>query len=154
MDKKTAMMEVKRLRKQAADKTIPQDVRNKSLDKIVEIESMFYDKAVKEEGMAHGGAVKKMAKGGDTHMMPDGTKMAGKTHGMSKGGAVKKDAEKKGMASKVGGLYLDGVKMISEDVNRLLGTKAGKALDKQKGRFAKGGYVNCGASVPASKGKK
>ena len=115
MDKKAAMAEIKRLRKQAENKDIPQDVRNKSLDKIVEIESMFYDKAVKAEGMAKGGAVKK-----GMHKMPDGGMM--KNSDMAKGGAVKKMA--------YGGAA------------------------KEKMAMAKGGYVNCGASVPASKGKK
>mgnify|MGYP003638074533 CR=1 FL=1 len=115
MDKKAAMAEIKRLRKQAENKDIPQDARNKSLDKIVEIESMFYDKAVKAEGMAKGGAVKK-----GMHKMPDGTMM--KNSDMKHGGAVKKMS--------YGGAA------------------------KEKMAMAKGGYVNCGASVPASKGKK
>ena len=112
MDKKAAMAEIKRLRKQAENKDIPQDVRNKSLDKIVEIESMFYDKAVKAEGMAMGGAVKK-----GMHKMPDGGMM--KNSDMAKGGAVKKMA-------------------------------MGGAVTK----MSKGGMANCGASVPASNGKK
>ena len=188
MDKKAAMAEIKRLRKQAENKDIPQDVRNKSLDKIVEIESMFYDRAVKAEGMAKGGAAmkaKKMAMGGTpamnnspmvTPMLQDGPRVVGPRQQpvMAKGGAVKKmamggDAKKtdtkkeKGMVSKVAGLYMEGAKMIADDIHRILGTKSGKELDKQKGRLAKGGSVtkmskggmaNCGASVPASKGKK
>jgi hypothetical protein len=226
MDKKAAMAEIKRLRKQAENKDIPQDVRNKSLDKIVEIESMFYDKAVKAEGMAKGGmpkkgmhkmpdgsvmknsdmakggAVKKMSYGGAamkdkkmarggvtmnpdmnkppmvTPMMQDGPRVVGPRQQpvMAKGGAVKKmamggDAKKtdtkkeKGMASKVASLYMEGAKMIADDINRIVGTKSGKELDKQKGRLgmakggsvtkmSKGGMANCGASVPASKGKK
>tara|TARA_R110000796_G_scaffold196456_1_gene312860 strand:+ start:242 stop:547 length:306 start_codon:yes stop_codon:yes gene_type:complete len=85
MDKKAAMAEIKRLRKQAENTAIPQDARNKSLDKIVEIESMFYDKAVKAEGMAKGGAVKKMAYGGST-MKDKKMAMGGAVTKMSKGG--------------------------------------------------------------------
>ena len=112
MDKKAAMAEIKRLRKQAENKDIPQDARNKSLDKAVEIEAMFYDKAVKEEGMAKGGMPKK-----GMHKMPDGTMM--KNSDMKHGGAVKKMA-------------------------------MGGAVTK----MSKGGMANCGASVPASNGKK
>ena len=52
-----------------------------------------------------------------------------------------KKKKEKGMAAKVAGLYMEGAKMIADDINRIVGTKSGKELDKQKGRFAKGGYV-------------
>jgi len=147
MDKKAAAAEITRLRAQAKDKSIPQEARNEMLDRANAIELKFYNKAVKGgETMAKGGAVKKMAKGG----------------------AAKKDKEE-GMLSRIGGLYMEGAKMVAQDINRVLGTKAGKKLDKQKGRIdgyakggavkkpakkmAKGGYANCGASVKASGSK-
>lgn len=71
MDKKAAAAEIKRLRKQAENESIPQEARNEMLDKANEIEYEFYKK---EAGMAKGGAVKK---------------------GYAKGGAVKKPAAKK-----------------------------------------------------------
>ena len=55
-----------------------------------------------------------------------------------------KKAKEEGMLSKIGGMYAEGAKMISEDINRIVGTKSGKELDKQKGRMsglAKGGAV-------------
>ena len=54
-----------------------------------------------------------------------------------------KKKKEKGMASKVAGLYMEGAKMIADDINRIVGTKSGKELDKQKGRLgmAKGGSV-------------
>lgn len=58
MDKKAAAAEIKRLRKQAEDKSIPQEARNEMLDKANAIEYQFYEK---EAGMAKGGAVKKPA---------------------------------------------------------------------------------------------
>lgn len=173
MDKKAAAAEIKRLRAQAKDKSIPQEARNEMLDRANAIELEFYDKAVKGgETMAKGGAVKKK---------------------YANGGAAKKDKEE-GMLSKIGGLYMEGAKMVAQDINRVLGTKAGKELDKQKGRIdgyakggavkkpaakkemtrqspvvavmvgltdkkkpakkmAKGGYANCGASVKASGSK-
>lgn len=51
------------------------------------------------------------------------------------------------MLSKIGSMYAEGAKMISEDINRIAGTKSGKELDKQKGRMsglAKGGAVKKG----------
>ena len=71
MDKKAAAAEIKRLRKQAENESIPQEARNEMLDRANEIEYEFYKK---EGGMAKGGAVKK---------------------GYAKGGAVKKPAAKK-----------------------------------------------------------
>ncbi len=66
MTKEKAAAEIKRMRKQAGDESIPQEARNKMLDRANEIERMFYEKE-KAAGMAKGGAVKKkpaMAKGG------------------------------------------------------------------------------------------
>lgn len=94
MTKAQAAAEIKRMRKQAGDESIPQEARNKMLDRANEIERMFYEKE-KAAGMAKGGAVKKKP-------------------AMAKGGAVKK-------------------KTMS---------------------YAKGGMAMCGASVPASSGKK
>ena len=168
MDKKAAAAEIKRLRAQSKDKSIPQEARNEMLDRANAIELKFYDKAVQEgKTMAKGGAVKKK---------------------YAKGGDAKKDKEE-GMLSKIGGLYMEGAKMVAQDINRVLGTKAGKELDKQKGRIdgyakggavkkemtrqspvvavmvgltdkkkpvkkmAKGGYANCGASVKAAGSK-
>ena len=172
MDKKAAAAEIKRLRKQAENESIPQEARSEMLDRANAIEYEFYEK---EAGMAKGGAMKKK---------------------YAKGGAAKKDKEE-GMLSKIGGLYMEGAKMVAQDINRVLGTKAGKELDKQKGRIdgyakggavkkpatkktagrqspvvavmigmtekkpaakkttkmAKGGYANCGASVKAAGGK-
>ena len=56
----------------------------------------------------------------------------------------KSKAKGEGMLSKIGSMYAEGAKMISEDINRIVGTKSGKELDKQKGRMsglAKGGAV-------------
>ena len=58
MDKKAAAAEIKRLRKQAENESIPQEARNEMLDRANEIEYEFYKK---EAGMAKGGAVKKPA---------------------------------------------------------------------------------------------
>ena len=58
MDKKAAAAEIKRLRKQAENESIPQEARNEMLDKANEIEYEFYKK---EAGRAKGGAVKKPA---------------------------------------------------------------------------------------------
>jgi len=56
MTKAQAAAEIKRLRKQAMDESIPQEARNEMLDKANDIEYKFYEK---EKGMAKGGAVKK-----------------------------------------------------------------------------------------------
>ena len=69
MDKKAAAAEIKRLRKQAEDKSIPQEARNEMLDKANEIEYEFYKK---EAGMAKGGAVKKPAAKKTTKMAKGG----------------------------------------------------------------------------------
>jgi hypothetical protein len=139
MDKKAAAAEIKRLRAQAKDKSIPQEARNEMLDRANAIELEFYDKAVKGgETMAKGGAVKKKGYmyGGDAtkmkgmHKMPDGSMM--KDSAMAKGGAVKKMAK--------GG----AVKKMSY----------GGATQGKKMAMAKGGYANCGASVKAAGGKK
>jgi hypothetical protein len=138
MDKKAAAAEIKRLRAQAKDKSIPQEARNEMLDRANAIELEFYDKAVKGgETMAKGGAVKKKGYmyGGDAtkmngmHKMPDGSMM--KDSAMAKGGAVKKMAK--------GGT----VKKMSY----------GGATQGKKMAMAKGGYANCGASVKAAGGK-
>ncbi len=128
MDKKAAAAEIKRLRAQAKDKSIPQEARNEMLDRANAIELEFYNKAVKEgKTMSKGGAVKKMAYGGDAikmkgmHKMPDGSMM--KDSDMKHGGAVKK-------------------------------MSYGGATQGKKMAMAFGGYANCGASVKASGGKK
>jgi hypothetical protein len=146
MDKKAAAAEIKRLRAQAKDKSIPQEARNEMLDRANAIELEFYDKAVKGgETMAKGGAVKKKGYmyGGDAtkmngmHKMPDGSMM--KDSAMAKGGAVKKRAAKKEMTRK------------SPVIAVMIGL-----TDKKKPvkKMAKGGYANCGASVKAAGGKK
>ena len=85
MTKAQAAAEIKRLRKQATDESIPQEARNQMLDKANDIEYKFYEK---EKGMAKGGAVKGYMYGG----------VAKKE--MAKGGAVKKAPAKKAMANK------------------------------------------------------
>jgi hypothetical protein len=145
MDKKAAAAEIKRLRAQAKDKSIPQEARNEMLDRANAIELEFYDKAVKEgKTMSKGGAVKKKGYmyGGDAtkmngmHKMPDGSMM--KDSAMAKGGAVKKPAAKKEMTRK------------SPVVAVMIGLTDKKKPAK---KMAKGGYANCGASVKAAGGK-
>jgi hypothetical protein len=143
MDKKAAAAEIKRLRAQAKDKSIPQEARNEMLDRANAIELEFYDKAVKEgKTMSKGGAVKKMAYGGDAikmngmHKMPDGSMM--KDSAMKHGGAVKKRAAKKKMTRQ------------SPVVAVMIGLTDKKKPAK---KMAKGGYANCGASVKAAGGK-
>jgi len=145
MDKKAAAAEIKRLRAQAKDKSIPQEARNEMLDRANAIELEFYDKAVKGgETMAKGGAVKKKGYmyGGDAtkmkgmHKMPDGSMM--KDSAMAKGGAVKKPAAKKEMTRQ------------SPVVAVMVGLTDKKKPAK---KMAKGGYANCGASVKASGSK-
>jgi len=147
MDKKAAAAEIKRLRAQAKDKSIPQEARNEMLDRANAIELEFYDKAVKGgETMAKGGAVKKKGYmyGGDAtkmkgmHKMPDGSMM--KDSAMAKGGAVKKPAAKKEMTRQ------------SPVVAVMVGLTDKKKPAAKK--MAKGGYANCGASVKASGGNK
>ena len=147
MDKKAAAAEIKRLRAQAEDKSIPQEARNEMLDRANAIELEFYDKAVKGgETMAKGGAVKKKGYmyGGDAtkmkgmHKMPDGSMM--KDSAMAKGGAVKKPAAKKEMTRQ------------SPVVAVMVGLTDKKKPAAKK--MAKGGYANCGASVKAAGGKK
>lgn len=146
MDKKAAAAEIKRLRAQAKDKSIPQEARNEMLDRANAIELKFYDKAVKGgETMAKGGAVKKKGYmyGGDAtkmngmHKMPDGSMM--KDSAMAKGGAVKKPAAKKEMTRQ------------SPVVAVMVGLTDKKKPAAKK--MAKGGYANCGASVKAAGGK-
>jgi hypothetical protein len=146
MDKKAAAAEIKRLRAQAKDKSIPQEARNEMLDRANAIELEFYDKAVKGgETMAKGGAVKKKGYmyGGDAtkmngmHKMPDGSMM--KDSAMAKGGAVKKPAAKKKMTRQ------------SPVVAVMIGLTDKKKPAAKK--MAKGGYANCGASVKAAGGK-
>ena len=145
MDKKSAAAEIKRLRAQAKDKSIPQEARNEMLDRANAIELEFYNKAVKGgETMAKGGAVKKKGYmyGGDAtkmkgmHKMPDGSMM--KDSAMAKGGAVKKPAAKKEMTRQ------------SPVVAVMVGLTDKKKPAK---KMAKGGYANCGASVKASGSK-
>jgi hypothetical protein len=146
MDKKAAAAEIKRLRAQAKDKSIPQEARNEMLDRANAIELEFYDKAVKEgKTMAKGGAVKKKGYmyGGDAtkmngmHKMPDGSMM--KDSAMAKGGAVKKKPAAKKTASRQSPVIAVMIGMT----------------DKKKPvkKMAKGGYANCGASVKAAGGK-
>jgi len=146
MDKKAAAAEIKRLRAQSKDKSIPQEARNEMLDRANAIELKFYDKAVKGgETMAKGGAVKKKGYmyGGDAtktkgmHKMPDGSMM--KDSAMAKGGAVKKPAAKKEMTRQ------------SPVVAVMIGLTDKKKPAAKK--MAKGGYANCGASVKASGSK-
>lgn len=112
MDKKSAAAEIKRLRAQAKDKSIPQEARNEMLDRANAIELKFYDKAVKGgETMAKGGAVKKMAYGGTpkkemTRQSPVVAVMVGLTDKkkpvkkMSKGGYANCGASVKAAGSK------------------------------------------------------
>lgn len=126
MDKKAAAAEIKRLRKQAENESIPQEARNEMLDKANEIEYEFYKK---EAGMAKGGAVKKgYMYGGDA-----------KKEMMAKGGAVKKKPAAKKTASRQSPVIAVMIGMT----------------DKKKPvkKMAKGGYANCGASVKAAGGK-
>ena len=124
MEKKAAAAEIKRLRAQAKDKSIPQEARNEMLDRANAIELEFYDKAVKEgKTMSKGGAVKKKGYmyGGDAtkmngmHKMPDGSMM--KDSAMAKGGAVKKMAYG-GDAIKMNGMHKmpDGSMMKDSDM--------------------------------------
>ena len=126
MDKKAAAAEIKRLRKQAENESIPQEARNEMLDKANEIEYEFYKK---EAGMAKVGAVKKgYMYGGDA-----------KKEMMAKGGAVKKKPAAKKTASRQSPVIAVMIGMT----------------DKKKPvkKMAKGGYANCGASVKAAGGK-
>jgi phosphotransferase system IIB component len=147
MDKKAAAAEIKRLRAQAKDKSIPQEARNEMLDRANAIELEFYDKAVKGgETMAKGGAVKKKGYmyGGDAtkmngmHKMPDGSMM--KDSAMAKGGAVKKKPAAKKTASRQSPVIAVMIGMTDKK--------------KPAKKMAKGGYANCGASVKAAGGKK
>lgn len=89
MTKAQAAAEIKRLRKQAENESIPQDARNEMLDKANKIEYDFYEK---EKKMSKGGAVKEKG------YMYGG--YADKEKAMAKGGAVKKAPAKKAMADK------------------------------------------------------
>jgi phosphotransferase system IIB component len=146
MDKKAAAAEIKRLRAQAKDKSIPQEARNEMLDRANAIELEFYDKAVKGgKTMAKGGAVKKKGYmyGGDAtkmngmHKMPDGSMM--KDSAMAKGGAVKKKPAAKKTASRQSPVIAVMIGMTDKK--------------KPAKKMAKGGYANCGASVKAAGGK-
>jgi phosphotransferase system IIB component len=146
MDKKAAAAEIKRLRAQAKDKSIPQEARNEMLDRANAIELEFYDKAVKEgKTMSKGGAVKKKGYmyGGDAtkmngmHKMPDGSMM--KDSAMAKGGAVKKKPAAKKTASRQSPVIAVMIGMTDKK--------------KPAKKMAKGGYANCGASVKAAGGK-
>jgi hypothetical protein len=146
MDKKAAAAEIKRLRAQSKDKSIPQEARNEMLDRANAIELKFYDKAVKDgETMAKGGAVKKKGYmyGGDAtkmngmHKMPDGSMM--KDSAMAKGGAVKKKPAAKKTASRQSPVIAVMIGMTDKK--------------KPAKKMAKGGYANCGASVKAAGSK-
>lgn len=141
MDNKAIAAKIARLRERANDKSLPQDVRNTMLDEAVKLEQ----EAAKRAGV-------RLAKGGMAMPMveKDGTKVpafaADGVGKMAKGGAVKK-------------------MMYGGDVSREL-PKRGSRTAKNMAMggmakmspmgYAKGGMVkaNCGASVPASKGKK
>ena len=129
MDKKAAAAEIKRLRKQAENESIPQEARNEMLDRANEIEYEFYKK---EGGMAKGGAVKKgYMYGGDA-----------KKEMMAKGGAVKKPAAKKEASRQ------------SPVIAVMIGmTDKKKPAAKKTTKMAKGGYANCGASMKPARGK-
>ena len=130
MDKKAAAAEIKRLRKQAENESIPQEARNEMLDRANEIEYEFYKK---EGGMAKGGAVKKgYMYGGDA-----------KKEMMAKGGAVKKPAAKKTAAKKTASRQ-------SPVIAVMIGMTDKKKPAK---KMAKGGYANCGASMKPARGK-
>lgn len=58
MDMKATAQKIKELRKKAEDKSLPQEVRNRYLDKANELEYQAYEASPK---MAKGGAVKKPA---------------------------------------------------------------------------------------------
>lgn len=135
MDNKAIAAKIARLRERANDKSLPQDVRNTMLDEAVKLEQ----EAAKRAGV-------RLAKGGMAMPMveKDGTKVpafaADGVGKMAKGGAVKK-------------------MMYGGDVSRELpkrGSRTAKTMAKGGMAYAKGGMVkaNCGASVPASKGKK
>ena len=129
MDKKAAAAEIKRLRKQAENESIPQEARSEMLDRANAIEYEFYEKFRKEGGRAKGGAVKKgYMYGGDA-----------KKEMMAKGGAVKKKPAAKKTASRQSPVIAVMIGMT----------------DKKKPvkKMAKGGYANCGASVKAAGGK-
>ena len=147
MDKKAAAAEIKRLRAQAKDKSIPQEARNEMLDRANAIELKFYDKAVQGgETMAKGGAVKKKGYMGDAtkmkgmHKMPDGSMM--KDSDMKHGGAVKKMS--------YGGTPKKEMSRQSPVVAVMVGLTDKKKPAK---KMAKGGYANCGASVKAAGSK-
>jgi len=93
MTKEKAAAEIKRMRKQAGDESIPQEARNKMLDRANEIERMFYEKE-KAAGMAKGGAVKKKP-------------------AMAKGGAVKKT-----MSYAKGGMAMCGASVPASGMNK------------------------------------
>ena len=129
MDKAKAAAEIKRLRKQAQNESIPQEARNEMLDRANEIEIQFYEK---EAGLAKGGAVKKKGYmyGGDA-----------KKEMMAKGGAVKK----KPAAAK---------RAEPKDTGKRSPVLAVMIGMTDKKKMARGGYANCGASVKAAGGKK
>jgi hypothetical protein len=58
MDMKATAAKIKELRAKGQDKTLPQEVRNRYLDKANELEYAAYESS---KGMAKGGAVKKAA---------------------------------------------------------------------------------------------
>ena len=132
MDKKAAAAEIKRLRKQAENESIPEEARSEMLDRANAIEYEFYEKSRKEGGMAKGGAVKKgYMYGGDA-----------KKEMMAKGGAVKKPAAKK-TASRQSPVIAVMIGMTDKK----------KPAAKKTTKMAKGGYANCGASMKPARGK-
>jgi hypothetical protein len=81
MDKKAIAAEIKRLRSQAKDETLPQSVRNQMLDKANNLEYKAYEESTK---MAKGGAVKKTAGGKAAGKAPAAKKTASKAAASSR----------------------------------------------------------------------
>ena len=134
MDKAKAAAEIKRLRKQAQNESIPQEARNEMLDRANEIEIQFYEK---EAGYAKGGAVKKPAAKKVVKEYGGKEKYASKAAMMKHEKAESPAKEKKEKA----------MEKRSPVIAVMIGM-----TDKKK--MAKGGYANCGASVKAAGGKK
>ena len=81
MTKKEAAAEIKRLRSQAKDESLPQGVRNQMMDKANQIEYKFYEESSK---MAKGGAVKKAAAKKAPAKAPAGKTAASKAAGTTR----------------------------------------------------------------------
>ena len=132
MDNKAIAAKIARLRERANDKSLPQDVRNTMLDQAVKLEQ----EAAKRAGvrLAKGGMAMPMVEKAGKKVPAFAADGVGK---MAKGGAVKK-------------------MMYGGDVSRELPKRGSRTAKNMAMGYAKGGMVkaNCGASVPASKGKK